>query len=261
MVSLHEAVTRADNLSLEGNLMANGRHSYVRFFPSDWLGGTARLTRLHRSVFFDVCCYIWDTSKPCPQVELAVMIGDLKNGAAIVNDLVAMGKLERFDDGSVSNAKAMAEAEWAFEQWEKRSFGGRGGRNTLNSSDDNSDRKTHGTGLVSDNQNQNQNHISPNGDKRSRAKIAVKPDGVEQSTWDDFKALRTKKRAPLTETALKGIEREAATAGWSLEAALVECCERGWQGFKAVWVKGKEHGRHNERPSGPIEARRRARDK
>ena len=43
----------------------------------------------------------------------------------------------------------------------------------------------------------------------------------------------------MTETALKGIEREAKKAGWSLEKVIFECVTRGWQSFKADWVKEK----------------------
>ena len=70
--------------------------------------------------------------------------------------------------------------------------------------------------------------------KKKRTSIA-RPDGVSEQVWNDFSALRNKRRAPITETALKGIQREAEKAGISLEAALSTCCERGWQGFKAEW--------------------------
>jgi hypothetical protein len=42
----------------------------------------------------------------------------------------------------------------------------------------------------------------------------------------------------MTATALKAIEAESTKAGWSLQDALKECISRGWQGFKADWVKG-----------------------
>ena len=48
------------------------------------------------------------------------------------------------------------------------------------------------------------------------------------------------KKAPVTQAALTGIEREARKAGWSLNAALTECCARGWAGFKADWVKDEK---------------------
>ena len=63
------------------------------------------------------------------------------------------------------------------------------------------------------------------------------PPDVSESTWSDFLALRKAKNAPISETALSGIRREAEKAGWSMQNALAECCERGWQGFKAEWVK------------------------
>lgn len=67
-------------------------------------------------------------------------------------------------------------------------------------------------------------------------KRVAPPDGVSESVWDDFLKLRKAKKAPMTESALETIKREADKAGWTLENALRECCARGWQGFKADWV-------------------------
>lgn len=72
--------------------------------------------------------------------------------------------------------------------------------------------------------------------RRKRTSVA-KPDGVSEQVWADFCALRNKRRAPITETALKGIQREADKAGITLNEALSICCERGWQGFKAEWYR------------------------
>lgn len=72
--------------------------------------------------------------------------------------------------------------------------------------------------------------------------MLVKPDGIADSVWSDFQAIRKAKRAPLTATALDGIEREASKAGLSLQQALQTCCARGWQGFKADWVAGQKPG-------------------
>jgi len=66
----------------------------------------------------------------------------------------------------------------------------------------------------------------------------------------DFLAIRKAKKAPLTPTALDGIRREAATVGLTLESALRTCCERGWQGFKAEWVKGNGPTANTTRPGG-----------
>lgn len=90
-------------------------------------------------------------------------------------------------------------------------------------------------------------HTHPNNNTRARKGIGTpaKPEGVADQTWLDFQDLRKRKRAPLTETAMAGIEREARKAGWSMEDALAKCLARGWQGFEAEWVKG-------DRPSTPV---------
>lgn len=87
-----------------------------------------------------------------------------------------------------------------------------------------------------------------------RAKPFAKPEGVEQSIWSDFLDLRKAKRAPLSNTALAAIEREAGLVGWTLNQAITEMVARGWQGFKANWVKEKS----NDRSSNPMGATERA---
>lgn len=72
--------------------------------------------------------------------------------------------------------------------------------------------------------------------------IDLQARGVDPQVAADFLALRAKKRAPFTLTALTGIEREAAMAGVSLNAALRTSAERGWQGFKAEWVRPDSGG-------------------
>ena len=47
--------------------------------------------------------------------------------------------------------------------------------------------------------------------------------------------MRKAKRAPLTATALAGVQREADKAGITLAEALRCCVEAGWQGFRAEW--------------------------
>lgn len=75
-------------------------------------------------------------------------------------------------------------------------------------------------------------------DKPKRASVP-KPFEVTEGTWRDYTRQRKK---PVTDTALRGLKREADKAGWTLEAALIEATERGWEAFKADWVKGKANG-------------------
>ena len=67
-------------------------------------------------------------------------------------------------------------------------------------------------------------------------KTIAPPDGVSLSVWEDYMKIRRSKKTPMTETALKGLIREAGKAKKTLEEALVICCERSWIGFKAEWV-------------------------
>lgn len=78
--------------------------------------------------------------------------------------------------------------------------------------------------------------------KSSKSKIVLdKPEDVSSNQiWIDFLALRNARHAPLTETALNIIRKEAEKAGITLDQALETCCMRGWQGFKAEWyLKGQ----------------------
>ena len=71
--------------------------------------------------------------------------------------------------------------------------------------------------------------------------------GIDGQLAQDYIALRKSHRAPITQTALKGIEREANNAGLSLEQALTICCERGWRGFRAEWLHS-DRGNHPPQP-------------
>lgn len=74
--------------------------------------------------------------------------------------------------------------------------------------------------------------------KESRATRSVisKPDCVDETVWNDWLQHRKLKKAVVTETVLKTIEREALKASMTLQDALETMCSRGWTGFKADWM-------------------------
>ena len=78
-----------------------------------------------------------------------------------------------------------------------------------------------------------------NQNKKTKPSFIEPPEGVSVSVWQDFVALRKDKKARITETALKGLQREAAKANMTLEQVMQTCCERGWAGFKADWMVGQ----------------------
>jgi len=62
------------------------------------------------------------------------------------------------------------------------------------------------------------------------------PEGVSDSLFKDYLEVRKVKKAKWTETAFKGLQREADKAKMSLSDVMQMCCERGWAGFKAEWI-------------------------
>jgi uncharacterized protein YdaU (DUF1376 family) len=76
------------------------------------------------------------------------------------------------------------------------------------------------------------------------------PEGVSDSLFKDFLEVRKGKKAKWTETALKGLQREAVKANMTLEQVMQMCCERGWAGFKAEWVETAKASLAKELPLG-----------
>ena len=68
----------------------------------------------------------------------------------------------------------------------------------------------------------------------------ITPEGVSDSIFKDYMEVRKAKKAKWTQTALKGLVRESEKANISLQEAMQICCERGWIGFKADWIKDKQ---------------------
>lgn len=142
-------------------------------------------------------------------------------------------------------AAGLIDTDWQPLAWEKRQYSSdsstertrryrerlRETRPEKASDEGETSRERHGDLLDTDTDTEKTIH-APKGARRS----IPKPEGVPESTWADFLAIRKAKRCPLTSTALAGIEREAELAGISLSDALATCCARGWQGFNADWL-------------------------
>lgn len=77
----------------------------------------------------------------------------------------------------------------------------------------------------------------PRTGSRTRTLVDAPPEGVAEQVWLDYIKLRKAKKAPVTETVIEGIRKEADKISMSLNDALAICCKRGWQGFDADWVK------------------------
>lgn len=73
-----------------------------------------------------------------------------------------------------------------------------------------------------------------------RDKTLARPDDISEELWKDFKSLRSKKKAPITDRVLKTIRNEAEKAGMNLSQAIELMVVRGWTGFDSTWVKPKQ---------------------
>ena len=89
-------------------------------------------------------------------------------------------------------------------------------------------------------------------DRAKRSQAIACPHDVDDEVWQDWLKLRKAKRAPVTETVIKGARAESSKAGMSLEAFLRVWCRRGSQGLEAAWLKPEERGHHPTQQDAPI---------
>lgn len=104
---------------------SRGKHSFIQFYPDAWAAGTAHMSRLVRSVYFDICLHNWDKVRPVSPARLRLMLGDVTGAEEVIETLIEDGNLERDDHGAVYSPRAIAEGNKAFEAWEAKSRGGK----------------------------------------------------------------------------------------------------------------------------------------
>lgn len=91
--------------------------------------------------------------------------------------------------------------------------------------------------------NTNSTDVQPNikqetrNNKQSKATSLGKPSDVTDQVWADFLTLRKAKRAPVTETVIDGIRKDAMTINITLDDALKFTCKKGWQSFNPEWYQ------------------------
>lgn len=85
----------------------------------------------------------------------------------------------------------------------------------------------------------NEPSIEPSSNQNTTVKVFDLND-VPAEIVEDFSKLRKAKKSPLTKTAIDDIRREAGKAGLSMAEVLTMCCARGWVGFRAEWLVGRQ---------------------
>jgi uncharacterized protein YdaU (DUF1376 family) len=87
--------------------------------------------------------------------------------------------------------------------------------------------------IVTNNQEPRTNNQEPNIN-------TITPEGVSDEVFKDFCKLRKGLKAPVTQTAMNGLAKEGQKANLTLEQVMILCCQNGWRGFKAEWIKEKK---------------------
>lgn len=223
-----------------------------QFYPADWRKDASlqSCSIAARGLWVEMMCIMHECSpyghlcvngKAMNEGQLARLVGlSGKECSKILAELDGAGVLSKLDDGTIYSRRMVRDEELRKVRAEGgksggihghkgADYGGLGGRPkggnkpplnpppSSSSSSSSSSSKTE--------------------DQKQRGQAAfIRPDDVTEKTWQDYTTLRKAKKSPITQTALDGIRREAEKASYTLEAALLECCARGWQGFKAEWV-------------------------
>jgi uncharacterized protein YdaU (DUF1376 family) len=196
---------------------------YYQFNIGDYNKHTMHLSPLEDITYRRLLDMYYDTEAPIP-TDIPWVSRRLRIEAGIVKAMLI--EFFEYTENGYINRRADAEIAQYHGFIEKQKLNGiKGGR----------PKKTHGIPKPNPNLTQNNPKQETINTNQQPNKLHT-PNGVLQSVWEDFVQQRKAKKAAITETALKGIEREARKANISLNDALQEICARGWTGFKAEWV-------------------------
>jgi uncharacterized protein YdaU (DUF1376 family) len=196
---------------------------YYQFNIGDYNKHTMHLSPLEDITYRRLLDMYYDTEAPIP-TDIPWVSRRLRIEANIVKAMLI--EFFEYTENGYINRRADAEIAQYHGFIEKQKLNGiKGGR----------PKKTHGIPKPNPSLTQNNPKQETLTTNQQPNKLHT-PNGVLQSVWEDFVQQRKAKKAAITETALKGIEREARKANISLNDALQEICARGWTGFKAEWV-------------------------
>lgn len=201
---------------------------YYQHHIGDFIKDTSFLTNEEIGIYLKLIWLYYDTEKPLPNElkNLAMKVG-ARDKEFIVHDILA--NFFVLEDDFWHHTRCDKEiAEYAEFCAKQKANGLKGGRPKATQTEPNGNptgyqgkpKKT----LTTNHKPLTTNHINT-------------PDGVSESLFKDYLEVRKAKKAKWTETALKGLQREAGKANMTLEQVMQLCCERGWAGFKAEWAE------------------------
>jgi uncharacterized protein YdaU (DUF1376 family) len=209
----------------------------MNFYPfhiGDYISHTSHLTDAEDLAYRRLIDLYYQTEAPLPH-DLTLLARKVKSTVDIV-DLI-LNEFFEFVDGAWHSARA--DKEIAKYQYLSQSGKKGAEKRWANRDGKLSDSQPNSPPIATPIATKNQEPLTKNHIK------TITPSGVSDSVFQDFVKLRKGLKAPVTETAIKGLEREAKKAGMTLEAVMSLCCQNGWRGFKAEWIKDKAQGNKN----------------
>lgn len=218
---------------------------YYAHHIGDFIRDTSRLSDPQAMAYLRLIWLYYETERPLPDDRpvLALRIGsDVETVGALLNAYFSYengfwyhkrieSEIRKFSEKQ-DRAKLANAARWSKTHLKSEQ---------LSDADQNVNRSqpiTNNQEPITNNQEPETKNQNPK--KKARKRVAERPADVVDGVWDDFLELRESQRAPVTETAITMIRNQASKAGVTLESALKKCCERGWRGFKAEWIKGDD---------------------
>jgi uncharacterized protein YdaU (DUF1376 family) len=203
----------------------------MNFYPfhiGDYISHTSHLTDAEDLTYRRMIDLYYQSEQPFNQNEIKQLARKVKSTVEVVEILLDEFFTFSEDDGCWHNSRADTEiAKYHFlSESGKKGAEKRWGNRDKKPLESDPNSPPIATPLATKNQEpRTKNHIN-----------TKTPEGVSDSVFQDFLKLRKQHRAPLTETALKGLAKEAEKAKLSLQEVMEICCQRGWRGFKADWV-------------------------
>lgn len=203
---------------------------YYKFNIADWHLATSHLALEEEAVYFKLINFYYDTELPIPKETQSV----IRRLRLIGNTAIVKQVLQEFfvleDDGWHHKRCDDEILKYQSKAEINREVGKLGGRPKKINNLENPQI----TDMVSE--NNPQITLTTNHKPRTNNHITT-PEGVSESLWNEFINYRKKLRAPVTETVLKRLTKEANLANMPMNTVIETIMFKGWRSFDATWIK------------------------
>lgn len=203
---------------------------YYKFNIADWHLATSHLALEEEAVYFKLINFYYDTELPIPKETQSV----IRRLRLIGNTAIVKQVLQEFfvleDDGWHHKRCDDEILKYQSKAEINREVGKLGGRPKKINNLENPQI----TDMVSE--NNPQITLTTNHKPRTTNHITT-PEGVSESLWNEFINYRKKLRAPVTETVLKRLTKEANLANMPMNTVIETIMFKGWRSFDATWIK------------------------